>query len=104
MVEEVGRLVEMTAQHEPAGRDAVVLSDADLAILASPPERYAEYAADVRAEYAHVPDPAFRSGRAEILRSFAERPRIYLTSTGYAAWERPARANLAAELDRLARP
>jgi predicted metal-dependent HD superfamily phosphohydrolase len=101
LVDQVVALVMMTAEHEPQGPAATVLSDADLAILGAPAARYAGYAADVRREYAHVSDPAFRSGRAAILRGFLERPRIFGTATGYAAWEQPARANLAAELREL---
>jgi predicted metal-dependent HD superfamily phosphohydrolase len=96
----VAELVRGTAQHEPASAaDTAVLFDADLAILASP--RYAQYAADVRAEYAHVPEAAFRSGRAAVLRGFAARPRIYLTPTAHELWEAAARANLAAEIATL---
>jgi predicted metal-dependent HD superfamily phosphohydrolase len=100
----VAALVRGTEHHEPvagaaSGGDAAVLFDADLAILAS--SRYAEYAADVRAEYAGVPDAAFRSGRAAILQGFADRPRIYLTPTGQALWESAARTNLATELEQL---
>ena len=98
------RLVQMTAAHAPDGADATVLSDADLAILGAQPARYAGYAADVRLEYAHVPDRAFRAGRAAILRGFVDRPRIFGTTTGSALWERPARANLAAELRDLSVP
>ncbi|MDP9221938.1 MAG: metal-dependent phosphohydrolase [Actinomycetota bacterium] len=103
----VAALVRLTARHEvvdgdgsSAGfrRDAEVLFDADLWILASPTQRYAAYAADVRAEYAHVPDDLFRTGRAAILRGFADRARIYCTPTAFARWEEPARANLAKEL------
>ena len=67
--DEVARLVRLTERHLPADDDAngCVLSDADLAILAATPERYAEYAADVRREYAHVPDDLFRAGRAAVL-------------------------------------
>ncbi len=98
---EVGRLVRLTAGHrvgadDPNGR---LLCDADLAVLASVPERYAEYAADVRREYAHVPDAAFAAGRARVLRSLLEAP-LYGTPRGRAA-EARARANLAAELERL---
>ena len=75
-----------------------MLDDADLAILGAPAARYADYAADVHVEYAHVPDPAFRAGRAAILRGFLDRPRIYTTATGAARWEKAARTNLAAEL------
>jgi len=104
LVRQVAALVRMTATHEGAGADAAVLSDADLAILGADEERYAQYAAAVREEYAHVPDPAFRAGRAAILRGLTERDRIYRTPTGYAAWERTARANLATELADLSAP
>src|SRR3954470_2045000 len=58
VVDEVVRLVMVTEQHRPADDDlnGCALSDADLAILAAPPERYAEYTASVRSEYAAVPD------------------------------------------------
>ncbi|MFB9838486.1 HD domain-containing protein, partial [Actinoallomurus acaciae] len=42
-VAEVARLVRLTATHDPAegDRDGAVLCDADLAVLAAPPDRYA---------------------------------------------------------------
>src|SRR3954451_25051110 len=58
LVDEVVRLVLVTEHHRPApgDRNGCALSDADLAILASDPERDAEYAASVRAERVHVAD------------------------------------------------
>src|SRR5688500_16407624 len=55
--DEVVRLILLTAGHSVGVDDAngAVMADVDLAILGAPPERYARYAADVRAEYAHVP-------------------------------------------------
>ncbi len=102
VVAEVARLVGLTVSHDPApaDRNGAALCDADLAILAAPSERYAEYVADVRLEYAHVPDSEFRAGRAAVLRALAEGP-LYVTSYGRAHWERSARANLEAELTRL---
>ena len=105
----VAALVRGTAHHDirrddpsaPRVADAEVLYDADLAILAASPQRYAQYAADVRSEYAHVPDEVFRPARAGILRGFVDRPRIYRTPTAYSAWEAAARANLAGEVDDL---
>lgn len=100
VVEEVVRLVLLTETHRPAEDDAngCALSDADLAILAAPPERYAEYAAAVRREHADLPDDAFARGRSEILRGLLAEPRLFHTTHGRAAWERPARANVAREL------
>lgn len=81
--------------------DTAVLLAADLAVLASDPASYAEYVVGVRAEYAHVSDAAWRKGRALVLRGFSERPAIFDPALGLDAWERRARANLAAELASL---
>ncbi|UNX55307.1 DUF4031 domain-containing protein [Georgenia sp. TF02-10] len=101
---EVVRLVRLTATHAPAPDDraGAALCDADLAILAAPPARYARYAADVRAEYAQVPDPDFRCGRSQVLAGLLEREAIFTTAAGHGRWEQQARANLAAELADLA--
>jgi len=100
-VKEVAALVRGTATHDAgpsATATALVLFDADLAILGSARDRYLAYAADVRVEYAHVPDPDFRAARSAILRGFLDRPRIYRTATAYDAWEPAARTNLADEI------
>ncbi|QXC59695.1 hypothetical protein KSP35_15060 [Aquihabitans sp. G128] len=72
LADEVDRLVRLTVGHavEPHDRSGAVLVDADLWILSSPPERYDRYAADVRAEYAHVGDEAWIAGRGSILTRF----------------------------------
>ena len=93
--ERVERLI-MATRHEavPTGRDAQVLVDLDLAILGASAERFDEYEAQVRAEYASVPDMLFRRGRAAVLASFAERERIYMTPVLHDRLEAAARANL----------
>ncbi|MFF7298417.1 hypothetical protein [Streptomyces sp. NPDC008265] len=100
---EVARLVRLTVTHDPApgDTDGEVLCDADLAVLAGPPQAYAAYTAAVRAEYAFVPDDAFRTGRAAVLGRLLALPRLFRTPHGTAHWEAPARANLAAELAAL---
>lgn len=100
---EVVRLVALTADHDPAAEDrnGAVLCDADLAVLGRDPEDYRRYAASVREEYAHVPDAAFRAGRAAILRDLLARSELFRTAPGVTRWEGPARANLRAELDVL---
>lgn len=102
-VEGVRRLVRLTAGHEPAGDDdaGALLCDADLAVLASSPDRYRAYAEGVRAEYGHLVDDVFRRGRAAVLRGLAERPRLFATPRGRDLWEAAARQNLAAELAAL---
>jgi predicted metal-dependent HD superfamily phosphohydrolase len=99
-VAEVVRLVLLTVTHDPADDDpnGQVLCDADLAVLASAPDAYAAYAAAVRAEYGFVPDEAFRTGRAAVLRQLLDLPRLFRTPHGQREWEGPARENLRAEL------
>ena len=100
---EVARLVRMTEHHRtfPDDRNACVLSDADLAILAAPEERYAEYTAGVRREYASVGDADFAAGRAAVLRDLLDGPRLFATAAGARLWEEAARANVTAEIARL---
>ena len=99
-VAEVARLVRLTVTHDPADDDpnGQVLCDADLAILASPPDTYAAYAAAVREEYGFVPDDAFREGRAAVLRHLLTLPRLFRTPYGQREWEERARRNVREEL------
>jgi len=103
VVVEVARLVRLTTAHEAAADDLVgaVLCDADLAVLASRPDRYDAYSAAVRQEYAFVPDEQFRAGRAEVLQRLLARDRLYATEAARSRWERSARANLEHELATL---
>jgi predicted metal-dependent HD superfamily phosphohydrolase len=99
-IAEVARLVRLTTTHDPAegDRNGAVLSDADLAILAAPPDGYAAYAAAVREEYAAVPDEVFRQSRADVLRSLLDLPALFRTAPGRERWEEAARHNLRTEL------
>lgn len=83
------------------GTPVAHLLDADLWIFASSPSRYAEYAAAVRSEYAHVPDADFAAERARILEAYLDRPSVYVTAAARHLWESRARANVAAEVARL---
>ena len=78
--------------------------DADLAILGAEPGVYQAYVHGVRAEYAHVDDDHWRSGRAAVLQHFLDRPRLFVTEFMYTAREHRARANIEAELAALAAP
>jgi predicted metal-dependent HD superfamily phosphohydrolase len=101
---EVARLVRLTAGHQVAPGDAngALLADADLSVLAAAPRDYDRYAAAVRAEYAHVPDEVFRTGRAAILRDLADRPALYRIVPPRAEWHARAVDNLRRELRALA--
>ncbi|MFC4146512.1 metal-dependent phosphohydrolase [Micromonospora mangrovi] len=99
-VAEVRRLVLLTAGHAVAADDpdGALLCDADLAVLAAPPARYDRYAAAVRREYAHVPEPDFRAGRARVLTALLALPALFRLPPLHARWEAAARANLTREL------
>ena len=98
--DEVARLVRLTETHRPDPDDAAgcALSDADLAILASEPGRYAEYVAQVRTEYGHLDDATFRAGRRAALEALASKPSLFHTAHARDAWERTAREQLDREL------
>ncbi|MFC9896175.1 metal-dependent phosphohydrolase [Nocardia sp. NPDC127579] len=102
LVAEVGRLVRLTAGHdpEPGDRNGAVLCDADLVVLAADAAGYAAYTTAVRAEYQHVPDDLFRAGRTAVLEGLARQPRLFRTAAA-ARFEAAARANLAAELAQI---
>jgi predicted metal-dependent HD superfamily phosphohydrolase len=102
-VDEVARLVRLTATHDPSDDDVNgrVLSDADLAVLARPWDEYQRYAAAVREEYRHVSDEDFRIGRAAVLRHLLDLPLLYRSPELHERWEAPARANLRRELEAL---
>lgn len=101
---EVARLVRMTEHHRPDEDDPAgcALSDADLAILAAPPERYRAYVEGVRRDYAEVSDTDFRAGRRAVLVDLLAGPRLFHTPHGQALWEEAARANVRAEVEELA--
>ncbi|MEM9610843.1 MAG: hypothetical protein AAGA99_25765 [Actinomycetota bacterium] len=100
LVDRVGSLVLTTVDHRPADAGAAVLVDADLAVLAAPPIHYEQYRRRVRQEYDEVPDDAWRRGRADVLRSLLDRPRLF-HSPGGRYREGAARRNLLTELARL---
>jgi predicted metal-dependent HD superfamily phosphohydrolase len=103
LADEVGRLVRLTAEHDPAAgdRNGAVLCDADLAVLGGPPEQYRRYHEQVRQEYQQIPDEFYRAGRAAILRKLLGLPELYRTQRAKELFEAAAVANLAAEIAEL---
>jgi predicted metal-dependent HD superfamily phosphohydrolase len=95
---QVARLVRLTATHLPGTRDpeGELLCDADLAILAAPPELYDAYVEAVRAEYAAVPEEDFLVGRLAVLEPIAA-SEIFRSGKGQSL-KAAARANLGREL------
>lgn len=99
-VAEVARLVRLTASHDPipGDRNGGLLTDADLCVLASPPDIYQAYTAAVRREYSFVPEQAFVAGRAAVLDGLLALPRLFHTPALRERWEDIARSNLTREL------
>lgn len=105
VIEEVEALIMATRHNvKPSSPDEKLLVDVDLAILGSPPARYCEYVRQVREEFAHVPEAAFRAGRLKVLEGFLDpecsRP-IFHTPAGIQSFDAQARANVADEIRRL---
>jgi len=95
------RLIRATATHTiPDGlptadaEDLALFLDLDLSILGAPEEVYDRYEQAIRAEYAFVPEDAYRAGRSAILKGFLDRDRLYFTDIAHADWDAAARANL----------
>jgi predicted metal-dependent HD superfamily phosphohydrolase len=102
-VEEVARLILLTKGHQvPSGdRRGALLVSIDLSILGAAPERYAGYAAAIREEYGHVPEAAYRAGRAAVLQALLAADPLY-PDPGYRdRLELKARRNIAGELAQL---
>jgi predicted metal-dependent HD superfamily phosphohydrolase len=102
-IDEVSRLILLTAGHsvqldDPLGARLVSI---DLSILGAEPDRYDAYAAAIREEYAHVPEPLYRAGRAAILARFLESGALFADPVWADRLETQARANLTREIAAL---
>jgi len=86
----------------PESWEACLVVDADLSILGAEAVAFDAYERGIRIEYAHVPEEAFRAGRAAILKTFLERGRIYETDAFRDLYEVRARENLVRSIERLA--
>ena len=103
VVEEAARLILLTERHQAAAGDGngKVLADADLAVLGATPAAYEGYAKAIRREFAHVPEEAYRRGRADVLRGLLQRDPLYYTRPMQLEREARARRNLRRELAAL---
>lgn len=73
--------------------------DIDLSILGRDALRFMDYEYAVEEEYAAVPTPQFRRGRARVLAALLARPFIYRTEAFRERYEQAARAQLTALLE-----
>ena len=77
--------------------------DADLAILATPADRYDRYTRDVRAEYPQLDDDAWRTGRTAVLNHLLSAPLLFHVGADRTRRDSQARANMQRELTELSR-
>ncbi len=104
-INRITALIRATETHSPTPDivpfDGNFFLDADLAILGAAPETYLRYQQAIRKEYAHVPDEAYRNGRASLLRHFLQKETIFKTPALRSTLEPQARKNIRKELDTL---
>jgi predicted metal-dependent HD superfamily phosphohydrolase len=103
VAQRVGALVLATRHHLAADDDidSRLMVDIDLSILGSSYARFDEYERQVRSEYAHVDDAAFRAGRLKFVQAMLARPAIYATEVYRGTLEQRARENLQRSLEAL---
>lgn len=99
----VVQLILATKNHTAGGRDYDddIFLDADFSILGAPDAAYRQYVADVRAEYAHVDDAGWKTGRGAFLKKTLAAPRIFRTGIFEGEYAEQARKNIAWELANL---
>jgi predicted metal-dependent HD superfamily phosphohydrolase len=100
VIDEVSRLILLTAGHAVQDGDALGarLVSIDLSILGAEPARYDAYARAIREEYAHVPDPLYRAGRAAVMGRFLDSPALFADPAWAERYEAQARENIAREI------
>jgi predicted metal-dependent HD superfamily phosphohydrolase len=101
-IKTVTQLIEATKTHRFSDGadnfDGRFFLDSDLSILGANWEEYKEYAEQVRKEFSHVPEMAYRLGRSGVMKNFLNRESIYLTDALYERFEKKARRNIEREL------
>jgi predicted metal-dependent HD superfamily phosphohydrolase len=98
----VSALVMATKSHDRSAHGSTpLIIDVDLSILGKPEARFWEYEAQIRKEYDWVPTEIFAAKRAEILEKFLAQSRIYSTQQFLDRYEKQARANLQASVQKL---
>jgi predicted metal-dependent HD superfamily phosphohydrolase len=103
-VGEVARLVLLTRHAESppdTDRRGALLCDIDLSILGRGREAFERYDRNIRAEYAAVPEAAYRAARRRVLAALLARSPLYLTDRFRVRYEAAARDNLSRLLARL---
>jgi len=93
--QDIAALIDLTAHHKDAKTlPERILTDCDLAILGAAKPAFDAYDDGIAKEYAHVPAPAYATGRAAVLKGFLDQPQIFKTEAFRKAYEAQARQNL----------
>jgi predicted metal-dependent HD superfamily phosphohydrolase len=91
----IGAMIRATAGHAVAAdAQQALLLDLDLAILGATPKRFAAYERQIRAEYAWVPEPLYRTDRRKILQKFATMVPLFRTEAFQTRFTAAAHRNL----------
>ena len=102
---EVDALIMASAKHRfvpgTDPRKQALFLDCDLLIIGESKKRYETYVRQIRQEYMHYDDAAYRSGRSSVMTRFLAREPIYLTPAVYELHEAKAKANIRRELKAL---
>ena len=99
----VVQLILATKNHSAGGRDYDddIFLDADFSILGAPDAAYRQYVGDVRAEYAHVDDAGWKTGRSAFLKKTLAARASSAPASSKANTRDQARKNIAWELQRI---
>jgi predicted metal-dependent HD superfamily phosphohydrolase len=104
-VDWVAGTIEATANHlawrdrsTQRARLRLWLLNLDLTPLGEQPELFARNTRRLRAEYRHLPEAEWESGRLSFLRKLHAAPRLFRSAPLAAAFEQQARRNIAREL------
>jgi predicted metal-dependent HD superfamily phosphohydrolase len=99
--ERIADYVLATQKHIALAGDAALLVDLDLTILGADPAEFDRFEQQIRQEYQHVPEPMFRMGRSRVLKTFLDRPQIYVIPAVRWHLENAARRNLQRRIKQL---
>jgi len=76
-----------------------LIADIDLSIFGQSEKKFDEYERQIRKEYEWISEDDFVVGRSAILKSFLDRPKIYLTQILRTKYEVQARRNISRSID-----
>ncbi|MBP7708623.1 N-methyl-D-aspartate receptor NMDAR2C subunit [Candidatus Pacearchaeota archaeon] len=103
-IERAGRIVLVTDHKTQVENiDEALTVDIDLSIFGKPTEIFNDYDKKIRQEYSWVPWDQYCAKRAQVLRSFLDRPQIYHTDYFRQKYEDKARMNLGRTIHDLER-